>query len=149
MASIRARIIVRSDDDIYLLISMKFATGEGERKPDIRRVPILVVAHSTGSLVEKKAFILGHHDEHYKDPIRAISCIIVFFSTPCRGSVLAEALNRILSACISAFPPKQYISKPLLNPPTPQDINEQFQNRAPSPSIVSFFEKLKTVIGPY
>ena len=127
---------------------MKFATGEWERRLDIRTVPIFIVAHSMGGLVEKKAFILGHHDEHYKELIRAISHIF-FLSTPHRGSVLAEALNRILSACILTFPPKKYLSELNLNPPTPQDVNnEQLQNQAPSPSIVSFFEKLKTIIGP-
>ena len=130
-----------------LLFSMKFATGEGERKLDLGTVPILFVAHSMGGLVVKKAFILGQHDEHYKELIRAISGM-VFLSTPHRGSNLAEVLNRILSACIFAFSPKQYISELNLNSPTLQEINEQFRNLAPTLSIVSFFETLKTVIGP-
>lgn len=118
MPSIRARIIVRSDHDIYLLISMKFATGEGERRLDIRRAPILVVAHSMGGLVVKKAFILGHHHEHYKEPTRAISRII-FLSTPHRESVLAEALNRILLSlyiCILPNPKNTYPSSTSIRP---------------------------------
>lgn len=130
-----------------LLFSMKFAIGEGERKLDLGSVPIIFVAHSMGGLIVKKAFILGQHDEHYRELVEAISGI-VFLSTPHRGSNLAEVLNKILSACVFAFSPKQYISELNLNSSTLQDINEQFRNVALSLSIVSFFETLKTVIGP-
>lgn len=130
-----------------LLFSMKFATGVGERRLDIGSAPIIFVAHSMGGLIVKKAFILGQHDEHYRELIRAVSGI-VFLSTPHRGSNLAEVLNKILSACIFAFSPKQYISELSINSPTLQEINEQFRNLAPNVSIVSFFETLKTAIGP-
>ena len=130
-----------------LLFSMKFATGEGERKPDIGSAPIIFVAHSMGGLIVKKAFILGQHDENYRELIRAVSGI-VFLSTPHRGSNLAEVLNKILSACIFAFSPKQYISELSINSATLQDINEQFRNLAPNVSMVSFYETLKTAIGP-
>ena len=130
-----------------LLFSMKFATGEGEGRLDIGSAPIIFVAHSMGGLIVKKAFILGQHDEHYRELIRAVSGII-FLSTPHRGSDLADVLNKILSACIFAFSPKQYISELSINSPTLQEINEQFRNLAPNVSLVSFFETLKTAIGP-
>lgn len=130
-----------------LLFSMKFATRKGERRLDIGSAPIIFVAHSMGGLIVKKAYILGQHDEHYRELIRAVSGI-VFLSTPHRGSNLAEALNKILSACIFAFSPKEYISELRINSPTLQDINEQFRNLAPNVSLVSFYETLKTAIGP-
>ena len=130
-----------------LLFSLKFATGEGERRLDIGSVPILFIAHSMGGLVVKKAFILGQHDEHYQELIRAVSGI-VFLSTPHRGSNLAGVLNKILSACIFTFSPKQYISELSANSTTLQEINDQFRNLAPNLSIVSFYETLKTIIGP-
>ncbi|KAK5453601.1 hypothetical protein LTS15_006787 [Exophiala xenobiotica] len=128
-----------------LLFSLKFAVGKGERKLSIGTAPIIFVAHSMGGLVVKKAFILGQHDEHYQEIIRAVSAI-VFLSTPHRGSNLAEALNRILSVCIG-LSPKQFVSEIAINSQTLQEINEQFRNLAPSVSIVSFFETLKTSIG--
>ncbi|KAJ9639626.1 hypothetical protein H2204_003696 [Knufia peltigerae] len=129
-----------------LLFSLKFATGEGQRALNIGSIPIIFVAHSMGGLVVKKAFILGQHDEHYRDLIQAISAL-VFLSTPHRGSNLAEALNKILSACILTLAPKEYVSELRINSPTLQEINEQFRNLAPKLSIVSFFETLKTSIG--
>ncbi len=143
----KENILNISDFAKDLLFSLKFATGEGERRLDIGSVPIIFVAHSMGGLIVKKAFILGQHDEHYRDLIRAISGI-VFLSTPHRGSNLADVLNTILSACIFAFSPKQYIAELSMNSPALQEINEQFRNLAPSVSLISFFETLKTSIGP-
>jgi WD40 repeat protein len=143
----RENILNISDFAKDLLFSMKFATGEGEGRLDIGSAPIIFVAHSMGGLIVKKAFILGQHDEHYRELIRAVSGII-FLSTPHRGSDLADVLNKILSACIFAFSPKQYISELSINSPTLQEINEQFRNLAPKVSLVSFFETLKTAIGP-
>lgn len=143
----RENILNISDFAKDLLFSMKFATGEGERRLDIGSAPIIFVAHSMGGLIVKKAFILGQNDEHYRELIRAVSGI-VFLSTPHRGSNLAEVLNKILSACIFAFSPKQYISELNINSPTLQEINEQFRNLAPNVSLVSFYETLKTAIGP-
>lgn len=130
-----------------LLFSMKFATGKGEHRLDIGSAPIIFIAHSMGGLIVKKAFILGQHDDHYRELIRAVSGI-VFLSTPHRGSNLADVLNKILSACIFNFSPKEYISELRINSPTLQEINEQFRNLAPNVSMVSFFETLKTAIGP-
>ena len=143
----KENILNISDFAKDLLFSMKFATGDGARRLDIGSVPIIFVAHSMGGLIVKKAFILGQHDEHYQELIRAMSGI-VFLSTPHRGSNVAEVLNKILAACIFAFSPKQYISELSTNSPTLQEINEQFRNLAPKVSIVSFFETLKTSIGP-
>lgn len=143
----KENILNISDFAKDLLFSMKFATGEGERRLDIGSRPIILVAHSMGGLIIKKAFILGQHDEHYEGLIRAVSGM-VFLSTPHRGSNLAEILNKILSACIFAFSPKQYIAELTINSLTLQDINEQFRNLAPNISIVSFYETLKTAIGP-
>lgn len=109
-----------------LLFSMKFATGKGEHRLDIGSAPIIFIAHSMGGLIVKKAFILGQHDDHYRELIRAVSGI-VFLSTPHRGSNLADVLNKILSACIFNFSPKEYISELRINSPTLQEINEQFE----------------------
>lgn len=143
----KENILNISDFAKDLLFNMKFTKGEGERRLDIGTVPIIFVAHSMGGLIVKKAFILGQNDDHYRELIRAVSGI-VFLSTPHRGSNLAEVLNKILSACIFAFSPRQYISELSINSPTLQEINEQFRNLAPNVSIVSFFETLKTAIGP-
>ena len=130
-----------------LLFNMRIATEQRQRKLKIESLPILFVAHSLGGLVVKKACILAQNDENYRGIVQAISGVI-FLSTPHRGSNLAEILHKILSACVFAFSPKQYVSESSANSSTIQNINEQFRNIAHTLSIVSFYETLKTAIGP-
>jgi len=78
------------------------------------------------------------------DQIRAV----LFLSTPHRGTDLAETLNRILSVSIFNHAPKQYINELKQNSPLIQDINEDFRNYSPKLQIFSFYETLKTAMGP-
>lgn len=132
-----------------LLFAMKFAKDEENDLEDLSLgdVPIIFIVHSMGGLVVKKAYILGQSDEEYQDVIKSISAII-FLSTPHRGSNLAELLNRILSASILRYSPKQYIADLQKNSPALEELNEQFRKVAPKLHIVSFYETLETVVGP-
>ena len=142
----KANILNISDFAKELLYALRFATGAEQRPLRIGTVPIIFVAHSMGGLVAKKACILGQNDVHYRDIIQSIAAV-VFLSTPHRGTDLAETLNRILSACIFAFSPKQYIEELRRNSPTLQEINDQFRNFAGSIDLVFFFETQPTTVG--
>ena len=142
----KANILNISDFAKELLYALRFATGAEQRPLRIGTVPIIFVAHSMGGLVTKKACILGQNDVHYRDIIQSIVSM-VFLSTPHRGTDLAETLNRILSACIFAFSPKQYIEELRRNSSTLQEINDQFRNFAGSIDIISFFETQPTTVG--
>jgi WD40 repeat protein/pimeloyl-ACP methyl ester carboxylesterase len=142
----KGNILNISDFAKELLFSLRFATGAEQRGLEMGSVPIILIAHSMGGLVAKKAYILGQNDVHYKDIVQSISAII-FLSTPHRGTDLAETLNKILSACLFAFSPKQYIEELRRNSDTLQEINDQFRNFAANMDIVSFFETQPTSVG--
>jgi ssRNA-specific RNase YbeY (16S rRNA maturation enzyme) len=72
----------------------------------------------------------------------------LFLATPHRGSDLAEILNRILTVSIFNHSSKQYVSELKQGSPTIQALNEQFRNIAPKLDILSFYETLKTTVGP-
>ncbi len=73
---------------------------------------------------------------------------MLFLATPHRGTNLAEALNRILSASLSTYSPKKYLSDLRRNSSALEEINETFRNIAPNLDIFSFYETLETSMGP-
>jgi len=141
--SSKGNILNISDFAKDLLFKMRFATDQGERELNMGSAPIIFVAHSMGGLVVKKAYILGQNDIHYNDIVRSVRSM-VFLATPHRGTNLADVLNKVLSACIFALSPKQYIAEMKTNSPALQDINEQFRNLAKNLDIISFYETLET-----
>ena len=72
---------------------------------------------------------------------------MLFLSTPHKGSNYAKILNNILNAAPTTNQ-KIYVSELELNSTTLQDINEQFRTRCGELTLVSFYESLKTNIGP-
>ncbi|KAM3436800.1 hypothetical protein NHJ13734_004942 [Beauveria thailandica] len=58
--------------------------------------PIILIAHSLGGLVVKKAYTLGKHDEQYKGIAQRVRGMI-FLATPHRGSLYAKMLKNVLS----------------------------------------------------
>ncbi|CAN9157928.1 unnamed protein product [Alternaria alternata] len=132
-----------------LLFAMRFTKDENRDLEDlgIGDVPIIFIVHSMGGLVVKKAYILGQSDDEYSEMLKSVNAIM-FLSTPHRGSNLAEILNRILSASLLRYSPKQYVADLQKNSPALEDINEQFRKFAPKLQIVSFYETLETAVGP-
>ncbi|KAK3388078.1 hypothetical protein B0T20DRAFT_491497 [Sordaria brevicollis] len=128
-----------------LLFQMRYGKDRDGQDFDIGQNPLTFVVHSMGGLVVKKAYLMGFHDENYKDIIAAVSAII-FLSTPHRGTNLAETLNNLLQYSFQAQ--KKFISDLAKNSPAIEDINEQFRHVAPKLSIYSFYETLETSIGP-
>ena len=128
-----------------LLFEMKFAKDDNGQDLDIDSVPIIIVAHSMGGLVAKKAYLLGQIDETYQDIVRSMSAMI-FLATPHRGSNLAEVLGRLLSVFFQ--PSREFISDLNKGSHILEELNEQFRHVAPKLSIWSFYETLVTPIGP-
>ncbi|KAB5560258.1 hypothetical protein GE09DRAFT_83903 [Coniochaeta sp. 2T2.1] len=127
-----------------LLFSMKYG-GDGDIK--LGQVPIIIVAHSLGGLVFKKAFIHGHLNEEYRKIVSSVKAVL-FMATPHRGADLAETLNRILSSSIFGHSPREYIAELAKNSPTIDDLNESFRHHASKLHIFSFYETLGTAVGP-
>ncbi|KAI1204936.1 uncharacterized protein F4807DRAFT_300678 [Annulohypoxylon truncatum] len=128
-----------------LLFEMRFSIDEHGADLNIGANPIVFVVHSMGGLVVKKAYLLGLHDENYRNVIQSISAIM-FLSTPHRGTNLAKILNRVLGASFQS--PKNFVSDLNKSSPAIEELNEQFRHLAPKLSIWSFYETLATSIGP-
>jgi WD40 repeat protein len=129
-----------------LLFSMKYG-GDGDGDVKMGQVPIIIVAHSLGGLVFKKAFIQGHLNEEYRKIVSNIKAVL-FMATPHRGADLAETLNRVLSSSIFGHSPREYIAELAKNSPTIDDLNEAFRHHAAKLHIFSFYETLGTTVGP-
>jgi hypothetical protein len=94
-----------------------------------------------------QAYIQGQNNNNHKDIVEQVRAVL-FLSTPHRGTDLAETLNRILSVSIFNHKPKQYINELRQNSSLIQDLNEDFRNYASKLQIFSFYETLKTAVGP-
>ncbi|KAK0716184.1 hypothetical protein B0H67DRAFT_666819 [Lasiosphaeris hirsuta] len=127
-----------------LLFRMRY----GEKTPErLGQVPIVIVAHSMGGLVFKKAFIQGHLNDEFRDIISMIKAV-VFLATPHQGTDLAGTLNRFLSGSVFGHAPKDYVTELARRSPTIDELNEAFRNHAPKLQIFSFYETLATAMGP-
>ncbi|KAI0444621.1 hypothetical protein F4803DRAFT_511376 [Xylaria telfairii] len=127
-----------------LLYSMKYGSDEGGEK--LGQVPIIIVAHSMGGLVFKKAFIQGQLNQEYRQLMSNIKSVL-FLATPHRGTDLAETLNRVLSSSVFGHTSKDYITELTRNSTTIDELNESFRHHASKLDIFSFYETLGTQIG--
>jgi WD40 repeat protein len=127
-----------------LLFRMKYGENTPER---LGQVPIVVVAHSMGGLVFKKAFVQGHLNSEFTGIVSMIKAVL-FLATPHRGADLAETLNKVLSTSVFGYSPKEYVAELTRKSPTIDDLNEAFRHHAPKLRIFSFYETLATRIGP-
>ncbi|KAI1741935.1 hypothetical protein F4680DRAFT_446481 [Xylaria scruposa] len=127
-----------------LLFRMKYSENGSER---LGQVPIIIVAHSMGGLVFKKAFIHGLLNDEFRDIISMIKSVL-FLATPHRGTDLAETLNKILTSSIFGHSPKDYVMELARKSPTIDELNESFRHHASKLHIFSFYETLSTSIGP-
>jgi hypothetical protein len=128
-----------------LLFRMKYREGTAER---LGQVPILVVAHSMGGLVFKKAFVQGHLNDEFREIVSMIKAVL-FLATPHRGTDLAETLNRLLlSTSFVGHSPREYITQLARRSPTIDELNDSFRHHAAKLRIFSFYETLATATGP-
>ncbi|KAI0600589.1 hypothetical protein F4775DRAFT_544625 [Biscogniauxia sp. FL1348] len=103
--------------------------------------PIILVGHSMGGLVIKKAFILSKDVPGFDGRIQCI----FFLATPHRGSDYASILNKILTIS-GVLSPRKYIKDLTTGSTSAQLINEAFGKFAHDLPIFSFYETL--AMGP-
>ncbi|KAK3360430.1 hypothetical protein B0T25DRAFT_129975 [Lasiosphaeria hispida] len=127
-----------------LLFRMRYGENTPER---LGQVPIVIVAHSMGGLVFKKAFIQGHLNDEFREII-SMTKAVVFLATPHQGTDLAGTLNKLLSGSVFGHAPKDYVTELARRSPTIDELNEAFRNHAPKLQIFSFYETLTTAMGP-
>ncbi|KAL2143051.1 hypothetical protein VTI28DRAFT_391 [Corynascus sepedonium] len=127
-----------------LLFRMKYGESTTER---LGQVPIVVVAHSMGGLVFKKAFVQGHLNEEFTGIVSMIKAVL-FLATPHRGTDLADTLNKLLSSSVFGHSPKEYVTELARRSPTIDELNDSFRHHASKLQIFSFYETLTTTTGP-
>ncbi|KAK8121699.1 NACHT and WD domain protein [Apiospora sp. TS-2023a] len=122
--------------------------GEMTTSPYLRRhkdTPIIMVGHSMGGLVIKKAFLLAQQDHRFKDLADRIRCMF-FLATPHRGCDSAKTLNTVLRAS-TVLSGREYIHELTRNSTSLQVISDEFRSFADNLQIWSFYETQKTKIG--
>lgn len=105
------------------------------------RTPIVLVGHSMGGLVIKKAYLLASREcPDLADRIKSI----VFLATPHRGSDSADLLHNILEL---AGNQKPFVDDLVRSSPSLQRINDEFCYVADELDLWSFFEERKMRVG--
>lgn len=124
----------------YLSISdfAQSLLGEVKNSPDIRRDAslIVLVGHSMGGCVAKKAYILARQDPTCRELAGRIHSIF-FLGTPHRGSDLALVLENMLAV---AWGRKPFVKDLVPNSDTLTEINDAFRHYALDLKLWSFYE---------
>ncbi|KAK6076047.1 NACHT and WD domain-containing protein [Seiridium cupressi] len=133
-----------SDFARNLLFDMVYGRDMQGQSLRLGETPLLVVAHSMGGLVFKKAFLEAQLDSRYASIAKSMKAVI-FLATPHRGADLSGILNRLLS--ISFRGSKQYVTELSKHGSFLRTVNEQFRHIADRLEIFSFYETLQTSLG--
>ncbi|KAK3304655.1 uncharacterized protein B0T15DRAFT_250070 [Chaetomium strumarium] len=117
--------------------------------PNLRRngnTPIVLVAHSMGGLVVKKAYLLARRDPIYADIANRIHSLY-FLGTPHRGADSSASLTTLISMSIGSGS-KTFVKELIPGSGTLQAINDEFRHVCSDVRLWSFFEGIPTSTGP-
>lgn len=107
--------------------------------------PLILVGHSMGGLVSKKAYVLARQDPAYQGFANRFYGM-VFLATPHRGSDSAQLLNNILRASLP-HGSKPYLGDLERGSGILQSTSDEFRHYSEDLQLRSFYETLKTAIG--
>lgn len=116
--------------------------GEIKDNPEMRRneTRIVLVGHSMGGLVIKKAYILARQDPTFTD-LASRFYAAYFLATPHRGADLARTLTNILKV---TYGQKPYVNELEPNSGLVSGINDTFRHYAQDLQLWSFYETLQS-----
>ncbi|KAL9593831.1 MAG: hypothetical protein Q9179_005678, partial [Wetmoreana sp. 5 TL-2023] len=97
---------------------------------------IVLIAHSMGGLVAKKAYILAREDPSAKELASRIHTLY-FLATPHRGSDLTKILMNIMKV---SFGQKAFVGELDRNSASIDSINDSFRHHAEDLQLWSFYE---------
>ncbi|KAB5585278.1 hypothetical protein GE09DRAFT_20109 [Coniochaeta sp. 2T2.1] len=103
--------------------------------------PLVLVGHSMGGLVIKKAYILGHQIPEFQSLVSRIQAFF-FLATPHQGADIALTLSRVLSVVNGKRQPS-FVNDLFPQSPVVQSINDEFPRLCDSQEslqLFSFFE---------
>ena len=107
-------------------------------------VPIVLIGHSMGGLVIKKAVILSRENPAYKTIADRFHSLY-FFATPHRGSDFAKVLNNILKMVFKTE--KAYVTNLERNSEAQQVMSDSFRHYYSGIHIYSFLESVPMNFG--
>ena len=107
--------------------------------------PIVLIGHSMGGLVIKKAYMLAKQGAAY-ETLAARFHTIYFLATPHRGSDSAKSLNNILQIANAS---RAYVADLERGSGTIQSINDEFRNYSADLDLWSFYETQKLKVGVF
>lgn len=105
--------------------------------------PIVLIGHSMGGLVIKKAYLLSRQDEGLSALAERIHSIY-FLATPHRGSDSAKVLRNVLQMANSG---RAYVDDLDRNSEVIRAINDEFPNHSSHVKLWSFYETQKLTMG--
>lgn len=123
----------------------KSLLGEMSTSPYLSQAntAIVLIGHSMGGLVIKKAYMLARQDAAYKDLVERVHTIC-FLATPHRGSDSVKLLKNILHFAYSS---RAYVADLERGSGALQSINDEFRNYSADVNLWSFYETQKLKIG--
>ena len=123
----------------------KLLLGEMSVSPSLSQAntPIVLIGHSMGGLVIKKAYMLAKQGAAYKALAERFHTMY-FLATPHRGSDSAKLLNNILHFAYSS---RAYVADLERGSGAVQSINDEFRNYSVDIDLWSFYETQKLKIG--
>lgn len=107
--------------------------------------PIVLLGHSMGGLVIKKAYMLARQDAAYEILIKRFHSIY-FLATPHRGSDSAKLLKDILQISNSS---RAYVADLVRGSGAIQSINDEFRKYSADIGLWSFYETQKVSLGGF
>ncbi|OIW26895.1 hypothetical protein CONLIGDRAFT_707468 [Coniochaeta ligniaria NRRL 30616] len=136
----------RKDSVINVYDFAKGLLNDVFNSPELRKdntSAILLVGHSMGGLVMKRAYLLAKRDPTYHQLAGRIRAM-VFLGTAHRGASSAQLLSKLLSV---AGGDKGYVQDLIPNSGLLQAINDEFRHEYQDLQICSFYERVKTALG--
>lgn len=101
---------------------------------------MILVGHSMGGLVIRKAFVLARQFEEFESIASRVRAIF-FMATPHRGSDLAQILSKVLAVAPGERP---FVSDLNRNSIATQSINDEFPRHCGDLQLYSFYETIPT-----
>lgn len=119
----------------------KSLLGEMSTSPNFSdaNTPVVLIGHSMGGLVIKKAFMLAKADAAYEKIIKRFHTMF-FLATPHRGSDAARLLKNVLQIAYSS---RAYVEDLVRNSGAIQSINDEFRKHSADIGLWSFYETQK------
>ena len=111
--------------------------------PRTSNAPLILLGHSMGGLVIKKAYILARQFSEFES-IAQRTRVMFFLATPHRGADLAQLMSKILNMTSGA---RAFVADLHRNSLATQSINDEFPQHCQELQLYSFYETLPMSIG--